>query len=111
MSEPTTDSPKRTRSTSTIVSGTIPRLISVVEIIKREYLKSRPKARMKVGLFQYNEMNWLEREEGATKETKEKGKDDASEEMQRAQMIIETLEGGKKQCVGIFLLVLVYQMI
>jgi hypothetical protein len=87
----------RTRPASSIVSATIPRLISVVEIIKREYLKSRPKARVKVGLWQYNEMAWMQGQEETTKEEQGDGEE---RDKKRARMIIETLEGGKNQCVA-----------
>ena len=101
------------RSAASVASTTIPRLISVVEIIKREYLKSRPKARVKLGLWQYNEIGWLEEsgsygtgedaDEGGGGGSRDMGGDSAADgerkEEERANMIIETLEGGKKQCV------------
>lgn len=70
-------------SVSTI---TIPRLISVVEIIKREYLAAMNAKRSPdlVGLYQYNEMGSLENETG------EDGEED------RAKMITEALSGTKK---------------
>ena len=39
-------------------TSTIPRLISVVEIIKREYFKALPPER--TGLYQYNHLGYLE---------------------------------------------------
>jgi hypothetical protein len=77
------DDAKRGISTST---STIPRLISVVEIIKREYLAGidAKKAPNLVGLYQYNEMGCLEQEE-----EKERDED-------RIKMITEALSGTKK---------------
>ncbi|KAH9999207.1 hypothetical protein BJV74DRAFT_728054, partial [Russula compacta] len=69
-------------SVSTI---TIPRLISVVEIIKREYLAAMNVKRSPdlVGLYQYNEMGSLENERG------EDGEED------RVKTITEALSGTK----------------
>lgn len=39
---------------------TIPRLISVVEIIKREYFKSKEPGIQSTGLYQYNHLGFLE---------------------------------------------------
>jgi hypothetical protein len=78
------DDTKRGLSSAT---STIPRLISVVEIIKREYLVGLDvkKAPNLVGLYQYNEMGCLEEEE----EREERGED-------RIKMITEALSGTKK---------------
>ena len=86
----------RLKSSNDIVASTIPRLISVVEIIKREYLKSRPKARVRVGLWQYNEIGWLEVGDGSGGADASGGQGTSKEE-DRAKMIVEALEGGKKQ--------------
>jgi hypothetical protein len=76
------DDTKKGLSTST---STIPRLISVVEIIKREYLVAMDakKAPNLVGLYQYNEMGCLEEEEEERDEN-------------RIKMITEALSGTKK---------------
>jgi hypothetical protein len=68
---------------------TIPRLITVVEIIKREYLaatnaKQSPHL---VGLFQYNEMGSLE------DQVEKEGEESAGDRM---KMIGEALAGSKK---------------
>jgi|SRR5882762_2262686 hypothetical protein len=64
------DAPKDTRPDAkergiSISTSTIPRLISVVEIIKREYLKTLKVTHSRVlsGLCQYNEIGYLERHE------------------------------------------------
>ena len=71
---------------------TIPRLVSVVEIIKREYLKTvepgLAEAGLLSGLHQYNEIGTLE-EEGAAEEAED-------EEQSRAESIARAL-AGKKQ--------------
>jgi len=80
---------KRSLSASTT---TIPRLISVVEIIKREYLVAMNAKRSVdlVGLYQYNEMGSLEdRVENERKEGEESVED-------RAKMITEALNGTKR---------------
>lgn len=61
----------------------IPRLVSVVEIIKREYLKTLEisHSRSLVGLYQYNEIGFLEHEAGEPAERN------------RAQSIALALEG------------------
>ena len=78
------DAVKRGFSTST---STIPRLISVVEIIKREYLVAMGARRSPdlVGLYQYNEMGSLE------DQVEHEG-----EEGDRVKMITEALGGTKK---------------
>jgi hypothetical protein len=70
---------------------TIPRLISVVEIIKREYLAAMDakKAPNIVGLYQYNEMGCLEDEEAGEEEGEQSAGD-------RMKMITEALTGTKK---------------
>lgn len=72
---------------------TIPRLITVVEIIKREYLTAMNAKRSPqlVGLFQYNEMGSLEGK--VEDEKKEEGEESAGERM---KMIAEALAGSKK---------------
>ena len=80
---------KRGLSASTT---TIPRLISVVEIIKREYLVAMNAKRSVdlVGLYQYNEMGSLEDQvENERKEGEESVED-------RAKMITEALSGTKR---------------
>lgn len=76
---------KKGFSTST---STIPRLISVVEIIKREYLVAMGARRSPdlVGLYQYNEMGSLENQ---VEHERTEGGD-------RAKMITEALDGTKK---------------
>jgi hypothetical protein len=57
--------PAEPRSSNTRLSTcitNIPRLISVVEIIKREYLKTREVDQLR-GLHQYNEIGCLETDE------------------------------------------------
>ncbi|KAJ3736860.1 hypothetical protein DFJ43DRAFT_971918, partial [Lentinula guzmanii] len=68
---------------------TTPRLISVVEIIKREYLKDLEKKRSTrlVGLHQYNEIGSLE--DLAPKD----GSVERETDVQRAQRIATALEG------------------
>lgn len=60
-------------------TSTISRLISVVEIIKREYLNTSEKT----GLHQYNEISYLERESNNTE----------FENGERAQTLATALEG------------------
>jgi hypothetical protein len=78
---------KKGFSTST---STIPRLISVVEIIKREYLVAMGARRSPdlVGLYQYNEMGSLE-----DQVEHEEGEESAGD---RVKMITEALGGTKK---------------
>jgi hypothetical protein len=68
---------------------TIPRLISVVEIIKREYLKALDATHPPVltGLHQYNELGSLE--------TKSSVLEPAVDDSVRAEMLIRALEGNK----------------
>jgi hypothetical protein len=74
-------------SPADVAQSTIPRLISVVEILKREYLKTLDVwAGLQTGLHQYNELQWEQRGEIAAE-----GED-------RATTIERALEG-KKQCV------------
>ena len=83
------DQEKRALSASTT---TIPRLISVVEIIKREYLVAMNARRSPdlVGLYQYNEMGSLEDQvETERKEGQESAED-------RAKMITGALNGTKR---------------
>ncbi|OAX40567.1 hypothetical protein K503DRAFT_599499 [Rhizopogon vinicolor AM-OR11-026] len=65
-----------------VTQSTIPRLISVVEILKREYLKTLDVSSGQLtGLHQYNELQWEQRGEIPTE-----GKD-------RAANIVKALEG------------------
>jgi len=82
--DPVNTTKKSGLSVSTI---TIPRLISVVEIIKREYLNALNANRSPrlVGLYQYNEMGSLEDNER-----------EEEEEEDRVTMITEALAGTKK---------------
>lgn len=78
---------KRGLSPSTLV---IPRLITVAEIIKREYLLAMDTKRMPnlVGLYQYNEIGCIEN--GVDNEADEE-KDVGAED--RMKMLAEALEG------------------
>ena len=79
--------------------STIPRLVSVVEIIKREYLKTLdPKLAQQgslSGLHQYNEIGSLE-EEGFVEGS-------GNEEQDRQEYIVQALSG-RNQCVSCHLL-------
>jgi len=70
---------------------TIPRLITVAEIIKREYLLAMDVKRMPdlVGLYQYNEIGCIEK--GVENDADEE-KDDAEDRM---KMLAQALEGKK----------------
>ena len=86
---------KETRSRLSASTTTIPRLITVVEIIKREYLAAMDAKRSPhlVGLFQYNEMGSLEDQV----ENEKEGEDEEEEsEGGRMKMIAEALAGSKK---------------
>ncbi len=76
-------------STATIA---IPRLITVVEIIKREYLAAMnaKKSPQLVGLFQYNEIGSLEDQVENEKEEEEESAGD------RMKVITEALSGSKE---------------
>ncbi|KAI0259867.1 hypothetical protein BC834DRAFT_591853 [Gloeopeniophorella convolvens] len=80
-----TEGKKKGISPSTV---TIPRLISVVEIIKREYLRAMHARRAPelVGLYQYNEIGCL-KEEGAATVGGQEGAED------RAKMLTDALSG------------------
>ncbi|KAJ3550767.1 hypothetical protein NMY22_g243 [Coprinellus aureogranulatus] len=72
----------------------VPRLVSVVEIVKREYmkdLKEKRASRMK-GLYQYNEVGILEEEQGGESDEDEE-EESANREGRRAEKIIEALSG------------------
>jgi len=88
LSQGTEKEKQKGLSVSTI---TIPRLISVVEIIKREYLAAMDAKRSPnlVGLYQYNEVGSLE--DGVENE-REEGEEDAED---RRKMITEALIGTK----------------
>ncbi|KAG2041876.1 hypothetical protein BDR03DRAFT_913737 [Suillus americanus] len=70
-------------SPADVAQSTIPRLISVVEILKREYLKLDVLAGQLTGLHQYNELQWEQRGEIAAE-----GED-------RVSTIARALEGKK----------------
>ncbi|KAG1843922.1 hypothetical protein DFJ58DRAFT_731399 [Suillus subalutaceus] len=71
-------------SPANVAQSTIPRLISVVEILKREYLKTWDvSAGQLTGLHQYNELQWEQRGEIA------------AEGEERASTIARALEGKK----------------
>ncbi|KAJ3538229.1 hypothetical protein NMY22_g5248 [Coprinellus aureogranulatus] len=75
-------------------TGLVPRLVSVVEIVKREYmkdLKEKRASRMK-GLYQYNEVGILEEEQGGESDEDEED-ESANREGRRAEKIIEALSG------------------
>jgi len=94
------DAPQLAQSTEVIKKDTgsgfsasttaIPRLISVVEIIKREYLTvmNAKRPAQLVGLFQYNEIGSLE--DQAENEKEEEGEGD------RMKIITEALAGNKR---------------
>ena len=71
---------------------TIPRLITVAEIIKREYLLAMDAKRMPdlVGLYQYNEIGCTEN--GVEIEADEENDEGADD---RSKMLAEALEGKK----------------
>ena len=89
----TVESKKETGSGLSASTTAIPRLITVVEIIKREYLTAMNAKRSPqlVGLFQYNEMGSLE--DKVEDEKEEEGEESAAERM---KMIAEALAGSKK---------------
>ncbi len=82
---------KETRSGFSASTTAIPRLITVVEIIKREYLVAMNAKRSPhlVGLFQYNEMGSLEGQA-------ENEEEEEVNENDRMKMITEALSGSKK---------------
>jgi len=84
---------KETRSGLSASTTTIPRLITVVEIIKREYLAAMNARRSPqiVGLFQYNEVGSLEDQVG-----NEKGGEGEENAGDRMKMIAEALTGSKR---------------
>ena len=71
---------------------TIPRLITVAEIIKREYLLAMDAKRMPdlVGLYQYNEISCVEN--GVENEANEESDEGAED---RLKMLAGALEGKK----------------
>ena len=85
----TTTKEKKGLSPSTT---TIPRLITVAEIIKREYLLAMDAKRMPdlVGLYQYNQIGCIEK--GVENEAEEEKDEDAEDRM---KMLAEALEGKK----------------
>jgi hypothetical protein len=87
------DEIKKETSGLSASTATIPRLITVVEIIKREYLAAMNAKRSPhlVGLFQYNEMGSLE--DRVENEREEEGEESAGDRM---KMITEALAGSKK---------------
>ena len=88
-----TDAIKDTESGFSASTTAIPRLITVVEIIKREYLAAMNAKRSPqlVGLFQYNEIGSLENQ--AENEKEEEGEENAGDRM---KIITEALAGRKK---------------
>ncbi|KAI0297294.1 hypothetical protein B0F90DRAFT_1561900, partial [Multifurca ochricompacta] len=74
-------------------TATIPRLISVVEIIKREYLGAMNAKRTPdlLGLYQYNEIGSLE--DCVEEKEKEKEKEKEVSEADRMEMIAKALAG------------------
>lgn len=91
------DGPQRLNSSVTLA----PRLISVVEIVKREYLRNLATNRSPrlQGLHQYNEIGMLEDKE-VSAAPEEECVTGAAEK--RSEKIIEAL-AGKNQCVVILL--------
>jgi len=91
---------KQAASTTTSV---IPRLVSVAEIIKREYIKilSEKSSNRLEGLYQYNEVGTLEQLGIDVAPTTEDGTK-ATEEETRSLRIIEALSG-KNQYVDRFM--------
>ncbi|KAI0314339.1 hypothetical protein OF83DRAFT_1063986 [Amylostereum chailletii] len=85
--------PTKAREVKKISPSTtaIPKLVSVVEIIKREYLKSPTAEGGLVGLFQYNELGCLEAVAGDVAE----GADAPGGAGDRAKMLVAALEGTK----------------
>lgn len=77
--------PDATERRMLVSTTTIPRLISVVEIIKREYLKTLEitQSRVLSGLYQYNEIGYLEQHES----------DDSIPSEDRMQVLAMALEG------------------
>ncbi|KAJ7269623.1 hypothetical protein C8J57DRAFT_317147 [Mycena rebaudengoi] len=92
-SQPTLDDAlapaKAAASRLSVVTSTIPRLISVVEIIKREYVKKLELQHLSTltGLHQYNEMGTLEDLGLGSPEPQE------SEDARRSEAIAAALEG------------------
>ncbi|KIY52245.1 hypothetical protein FISHEDRAFT_69936 [Fistulina hepatica ATCC 64428] len=86
-------SPASDASTKNMVA-LIPRLVSVVEIIKREYLKllEEKKSPRMHGLHQYNEICTLEKDNGSLSSTNDVAQVDDDG---RPEMIISALEGGR----------------
>ncbi len=84
---------KDTRNGFSASTTAIPRLITVVEIIKREYLTvmNAKRSPQLVGLFQYNEIGSLE--DQAENEKEEEGEENASDRM---KIITEALAGSKR---------------
>ncbi|KAI5118999.1 hypothetical protein M0805_004409 [Coniferiporia weirii] len=76
------------RNKSCPSTSNIPRLISVVEIIKREYLKTKTPDHSSTGLFQYNRLGILEELESSTG-----AKSISSEEEHRQNEISAVIEG------------------
>ena len=95
----TTNETEKTRGALSNATTVIPRLVSVVEIIKREYLKSlelKHSTRL-TGLHQYNELGCLEDLEAEDNRMEQDTLQAANEEA-RVQNIVQAL-GGKNQYV------------
>lgn len=85
--------------------STLPRLITVAEIIKREYLKllAAKGSSRRLGLYQYNQLRILERNDGGNarvdtgvNERRDDEMDVISElddDLERAKSIVKALEG------------------
>jgi hypothetical protein len=86
------DIKKETGSGFSASTTTIPRLITVVEIIKREYMTmmNAKRSPQLVGLFQYNEIGSLEDQ---AENENEEGEESVGDRM---KMITEALAGSKK---------------
>lgn len=97
----TTNETEKTRGALSNATTVIPRLVSVVEIIKREYLKSlelKHSTRL-TGLHQYNELGCLEDLEAEDNRMEQDTLQAANEEA-RVQNIVQAL-GGKNQYVAL----------
>ncbi|KAF8958862.1 hypothetical protein BDZ97DRAFT_2046387 [Flammula alnicola] len=93
-----TDQQSIAQQTASIVTSVVPRLISVVEIIKREYIKNLETKRSSrtIGLHQYNELGTLEELGIVIDRTAGDGQEviQDSAEAARSQDILQAL-GGK----------------
>ncbi|TFK77458.1 hypothetical protein BDN72DRAFT_830624 [Pluteus cervinus] len=96
---PSNRAPSRTSTTSSRSlapsTSTVPRLISVTEIVKREYLKSLDAKRSTrlVGLHQYNEFGILSEDEDGEEDAGGTGGLEKDKTSKRAENIIDALQG------------------